>query len=122
MNEGSDSSDADFTLWGTTSGTEIPGHPEVPAEVVLTVANGNPIAPNARIVFGIPTGSNVTLQIYDVSGRHVMTLVSGDRAEGYHVVDWNGGGRSGSRVSPGIYFVRLDCPEGRQTAKIVVAR
>jgi C1A family cysteine protease len=122
MNEGLDTSDADFTLRGTISGIEIPGDPEVPADVVLTVANVNPIAPNARIVYGIPTGSNVTLQIYDVSGRYVTTLASGNRAEGYHVVDWNGGGRSGSRVSPGIYFVKLDCPEGRRTAKIVVTR
>jgi hypothetical protein len=121
-NEGSDVSDGDFTLWGTTSGIEAPGRPEIPNEVVLTIANGNPCASDVRIVFGIPVASYVTLGVYDVSGRFVMTMASGDRAEGYHVVDWNGGGRSGTRVSPGIYFVRLVCPEGHQTAKIIVAR
>jgi hypothetical protein len=121
-NEGSDTSDADFTLRGTVSGIETPGLAQVPRDVVLDVAGGNPVGRRARIVFGVPVTSYVTIGVYDVSGRFVMALASGKRAEGYHVVDWNVTGRSGSQVSPGIYFVRLDCMKGCRIAKIVVAR
>jgi hypothetical protein len=121
-NQGWDVSDADFTLWGTQSGVDWTAGKDIPGEVVLSVEGGNPSASSSRIVFGIPTSANVTLGIYDVTGRLVTKLLSGHRSEGYHVVDWDGRGRSGSRIGPGIYFVRLGCKESRETAKIVIAR
>ena len=93
----------------------------VPEEIVLDVVGSGAITSGARIVFGLPSASHVTLGVYDVSGRHVAQLVGEWRSEGYHVVDWNRVGRSGSRVSPGVYFVKLDCRQGGKTAEIVIA-
>jgi C1A family cysteine protease len=121
-NEGSDASDADFWLWGTISGADIPGIKEVPAAVVLGVSSSNPTASSARIVFGLPAASYVDLGVYDVTGRLVRALLGDNRAGGYHTIDWNGEGRLGSRVSPGIYFVRLDCDLGQRTTKVVIAK
>jgi hypothetical protein len=121
-NCGSDVSDTDFTLWGRMSGIKALDPASVPEEIVLDVVNGSAITWTSRIVFGLPSASHVALGVYDVRGRHVAELPGGWRSEGYHVVDWNGEGRSGSRVSPGIYFVRLDCPEGGTTAKAVITK
>jgi hypothetical protein len=118
FNEGDDISDEDFTLWGSLSGVEPDQANDVPEELVLNVINSG----MARIVFGLPSSSQVNLGVYDVSGRLVETLVSGRRAEGYHTIDWIGDGVSGSPVSPGVYFVRFDSDEGRKTAKVVLAR
>ncbi|MFH1313816.1 MAG: C1 family peptidase [Candidatus Eisenbacteria bacterium] len=122
LNEGLDASDADLTLWGTDSGIDAPEPVPVPEAIVLDVVNTNAITWASRIVFGLPSASQVTLGVYDVTGRHVAELAGGWRTEGYHVVDWNGERRSGSRVSPGIYFVRLDCREGGLTAKAVITK
>jgi C1A family cysteine protease len=122
LNEGLDASDDDLTLWGTNSGVKAPEPASVPDAIVLDVVNSNAIAWASRIVFGLPSASQVTLGVYDVTGRHVAEIARGWRAEGYHVVDWNGARRSGSRVSPGIYFVRLDCREGGMTAKAVITK
>jgi hypothetical protein len=94
----------------------------VPEEITLDVVNSGAITSGSRIVFGLPSASYVALGIYDVRGRQVTGLVDEWRREGYHVVDWNRGGRWGSRVSPGVYFVRLDCREGGATAKAVIAK
>jgi hypothetical protein len=118
FNEGDDMSDEDFTLWGALSDIDPEDSPDVPREVVLNVISSC----MARIVFGLPSSSHVSLDVYDVSGRLVDNLVSGRRAEGYHTIDWNGEGVSGSPVSPGVYFVRLDSDGGRKTAKVVFAR
>jgi hypothetical protein len=120
-NSGSDASDSDFVLWGTISGIVTPGITDVPSSVVLTVSGGNPTPATAHITFGLPVATHVDLGVYDVTGRLVRDLAGGQRPEGFHIVDWNGEGRSESRVSPGIYFVRLDCTEGQRTTKIVIA-
>ena len=117
FNQGDDMSDEEFTLWGALSGVK-PDSPGVPGEVILNVISSG----TARIVFGLPSSSQVSLDVYDVSGRLVRNLVSGRRAEGYHTIDWNGYGVSGSPVSPGVYFVRLASDGGRKTAKVVFAR
>jgi C1A family cysteine protease len=122
MNEASDISDADFSLLGTLSRVIPPNVDDIPEEVVLNVSSGNPALSISRIVFGVPAPTNVSLAVYDVTGRLVRSLISDHREEGYHVIDWSGGGHSGSRVSPGIYFLRLDCNEGRRTAKVVIAK
>jgi hypothetical protein len=120
LNGGDDISDADFTLWGSASGI---GEPlaGIPDEIVLSVTGGNPHAA-ARIVFGLPGASRVTLAIYDVAGRHVTDLVRDHRAAGYHTIDWSGDGRMGSSVSPGMYFIRLDCGEGAKSTKLVITK
>jgi hypothetical protein len=122
MNEGTDTSDGDFTLWGTTSGVKTAEPASVPAAMMLDVVSTSGLAWNSRIVFGLPSASEVTLRAYDVTGRHVADLAGGSRSEGYHVVDWNGTRQSGLRVSPGVYFVRLECREGGITAKALITR
>jgi hypothetical protein len=128
LNEGSDASDADFTLWGTTSGV-VPAEPVgptglsgVPREVVLGVSGGNPVMAGSQIVFGLPARAFVKIGIYDVKGRLARTLVRDEQNEGYHTLEWNEVSGGASALSPGIYFVRLECERGQATTKIVVAQ
>ena len=57
-----------------------------------------------------------------MTGRHVRTLVDGIRESGEHEVVWDGTEASGRTVSAGIYFARLEAPEGRAVRKIVRLR
>jgi hypothetical protein len=122
MNEGEDLSDADFVLWGSLSGTDRAERPDVPGRVVLEVRGGDPAGASSRIVFGLPSASEVNLDVYDVAGRLVLNLLSGGKAEGYHEVDFDGGRAGGSALRPGIYFVRLSSRDGHAAAKLVRAR
>ena len=57
----------------------------------------------------------MSLRVYDVAGRLVRTLASGDRRAGVHEVLWSGENDRGDRVSGGMYFYALEV-EGRRSA------
>lgn len=121
-NQGSDASDGDFTIVRDTAGAgrvELIYAPEVP---VISIQGLNPASASTRIVYGVPSGSQVRLSIYDARGRLVGKVADGYREAGYYQVDWAGASDPTGPTSPGIYFLRLDCAEGAATAKIVVAR
>jgi hypothetical protein len=68
----------------------------------------NPFNPTTRIVFEIPRGGAVRLEIFDLAGRRVHTLVNGRSYEaGRHEVVWDGRNRNGVAVPSGVYLYRL---------------
>jgi hypothetical protein len=122
MNQGEDESDFDFVLWGTTSGAEGAALVETPAEVMLDIMGSNPISAGCRVRFGMPVPGRMRLALYDAAGRCVYDLLAGQLEEGFHTVVWSGKARDGSRLGPGLYFLRLETAAGATTAKAVVAR
>ncbi len=72
----------------------------------------NPVRDGTSIVFSLAKTSNVDLSIFDVSGRLIRALASGERAAGVHAASWDGADASGARVASGVYLYRLSTPEG----------
>jgi hypothetical protein len=80
----------------------------IPTEYNLAQNFPNPFNPSTMINFDLPKQSAVTLEIYDVLGQKVKTLVNGETMDpGYYHIIWNGTNQSGSTVSTGIYFYRI---------------
>ena len=69
----------------------------------------NPFNPTTKIDFDLPFDSKVTLKLYDISGREVMTLVNEDRTTGYYTETFNM-----SNISSGAYFYRINANGGGQ--------
>ena len=72
-----------------------------------------------------PGGSSLDrahLAVYDVSGRLVKTLLSGDLIPGPHKVMWDGTNNAGIHVSSGIYFYRIVSGHWSNTKKMVLIR
>ena len=89
-----------------------------PVEFKLFPAYPNPFNPSTTIRFSVETRHAVSLlQIYDITGRVVETLVMGDLVAGKHKVVWDASG-----FSSGIYFVRLESGTVVQTQKIVLMK
>ena len=67
----------------------------------------NPFNNSTRLAFAISTTTNedVTIGVYDISGRLVKQLVSGSKAPGQYEVSWDGKGDNGAAVHSGLYFV-----------------
>jgi C1A family cysteine protease len=116
-NEGDDESDADFTLRGYQSGVDGPGVARVPDALTISVGGGA----RATIEFGLPSPSRVRIDCYDVAGRRVTNVMSGEREEGYHSINWDLTTEAGGRLGPGIYFLRLNSDGGSVTTKVVIA-
>jgi FlgD Ig-like domain len=67
----------------------------------------NPFNPRTEIRFDILEPGHVTLQIYDVTGRLVRTIVDGERPSGSYRVDWDGRNGRGASMASGVYVYRL---------------
>ncbi len=82
---------------------------DLPRQWSLAQNYPNPFNPQTVIGFDVPGGSadqrvGVTLEIFDLRGRSVRTLVDRDLAPGSHRVTWNGMTRDGRRADSGVYF------------------
>jgi flagellar hook assembly protein FlgD len=67
----------------------------------------NPTSGLANIAFTLPARATVRLEVEDVAGRRIATLLEGSLDAGPHKVVWAGHGAGGEVVSPGVYFYRL---------------
>ena len=85
-------------------------------------ARPNPFAGGTEIVFELARGMSATVRVLDVAGRSVRTLASGPFPAGTQRVAWDGTDLVGERVSAGVYFYRLETPEGARTGRMVVVR
>lgn len=88
----------------------------------------NPFNPTTTISFEIPQTSKISesfevyLQIYDITGKLVKTLIHGKMLPGYHSVMWNGKDDAGEDVGSGIYFYRLRSQRTAVVRKMVLVR
>ncbi len=77
----------------------------------------NPFNPSTRISYYVPTDANVSVAIYDVSGRLIERLVNERQTAGDHTVEWNA-----SQESSGIYFCRFESHGVVETRKLVLLK
>jgi hypothetical protein len=95
----------------------------VPKAYALGQNVPNPFNPSTTVYYDVPAGGgNVSMRVYDVSGRLVRTLVDGHQSEGSRSVTWDGTGDRGQSVASGIYFYRMSAPGFTETKKMVLLR
>ena len=79
----------------------------------------NPFNPTATIQYDLPLDSQVKLEIYDVSGRKVRTLVDGPQTAGSKSVQWDARDVHGRAISAGLYLYTLNTGKYTKTNKMV---
>ena len=67
----------------------------------------NPFSQSTTINFSIVKSANVSLQIFDISGRLIKTLANEEMEAGNHEIKWNVSDERGVQVSTGIYYLKL---------------
>jgi len=80
---------------------------KTPSTYNLTQNYPNPFNPTTNIEFSIPRSATIQLNVYNILGELVKTLVNGDIVSGNYKVTWNGTNNHGVSVASGIYFYRL---------------
>ena len=82
----------------------------------------NPFNPVTTIKYDLPEDSFVHLDIYDLLGREVKTLLNEVVKAGYKVVSWEGKDNNGNPVSTGMYIYRLTVNSAESNEGILVVR
>jgi len=82
----------------------------------------NPTSGATTLSFSLARAGEVSLAIYDASGRRVRSLLSGPREPGRYAARWDGRDESGRPVGSGVYFYKLGTQERDLTGKLVVLR
>lgn len=80
----------------------------------------NPFNANTQISFALPKSGKATLEIFNILGQKVNTLVNEYMTAGYKIVNWDGRDNRGMEVPSGIYFYRLRSEEFLQTKKMLM--
>jgi hypothetical protein len=88
--------------------------PELPDRELLLL-EPNPVLSQATVRFNLPSSGHVTLKIYDVVGRLVVTLVDEWREVGIYSIGWDG-----SALRSGVYLCQLEVEGHCESKKVVV--
>ena len=95
---------------------------ETPESSVLLSNYPNPFNPETTITYQLPEQSHVILEIYNISGEKVYTLVNRVNQPGLHSVTWNGRDNSGQPVTGGIYLCRIQAARFRQMIRMILLK
>jgi len=82
----------------------------------------NPFNLSTELMYTLPVDAEVTLKIYNILGREVITLVEGIKTAGDHRIRWNGTDESGREVTSGIYLYRLQADATSMTRKMILLK
>lgn len=107
----SDRRNGDYDIYFVTNYglSEVDGKATfIPSNIVLNQNYPNPFNPTTTIPFKLVKREKVTLTIYNILGREVVTLIKGEAMDsGHYGVIWDGSDYSRNFVSPGVYYYRL---------------
>jgi hypothetical protein len=109
----------DVRVTGGTANDD-PGTP-----VVATELHGNfpnPFNPETTIRYSVKEASPVTIEIYNVKGQLVRTLVSEAKAAGNYNVTWNGRDNNGNAAASGVYFYKMNAGKYSSTKKMIMMK
>lgn len=102
--------------------SESGGIPLQPLDYALLPNAPNPFNPKTIIEFHLAQKSSVNLQIYNIKGQQVRSLIHAVMSAGRHIITWDGLDDSGCSAESGIYFCRIQCPSFQATQKMILLR
>ena len=91
--------------------------PQMPRQLVLSQNYPNPFNAATEIRYDLPDPGHVSLEIFNVTGQRVASLVDAGQPAGQHIIHWDAG-----NLPSGIYLVRLQAGEQMATRKMALVR
>lgn len=94
----------------------------LPKKFALSQNYPNPFNPNTVIRYSLPVNSKTNLEIYDILGRKVRTLVNEGQNAGYYRIVWDGRNGYGQAVASGIYIYRIQAGDFVKVRKMMLVK
>jgi len=118
----------DLDIYGNVISLENPldvdneSETELPYRFELFQNYPNPFNPKTKIGFSLPRALDVRVDIYNILGEKIKTIISEHLTAGYQSVTWNGTDNNGSEVSTGIYFYRIQANNFVDSKKMLLLK
>ena len=93
-----------------------------PTEYNLIQNYPNPFNPSTTILFSIPSDDHIMINVYDISGKLINTLINNKINRGNHSVSWNGKDINGLDVSSGLYVYTLHGKDVSLSGKMMLMK
>lgn len=94
----------------------------IPISFVLYQNNPNPFSNSTTIRYALPYATNVSLKVYDISGRRVCLLREGKQKAGIYTIQWNGRDNNNVKLASGVYFIRFEADKYSDSKKAVILK
>ncbi|MEP0828793.1 MAG: PD40 domain-containing protein [bacterium] len=94
----------------------------LPTEFELKPNHPNPFNPSTTIEFAIPTASDVQIEVYNIAGQKIATLVNSRLEAGNHSITWDSRSTDGEPLASGIYLYRLKAGDFVETRKMMLLK
>ncbi|MCC7265020.1 MAG: T9SS type A sorting domain-containing protein [Candidatus Latescibacteria bacterium] len=94
----------------------------IPQDFALGANYPNPFNPETTIGYQLPATVQVRLEIYDVLGQKVRTLVQQVEPAGYHSAVWDGRDDAGQALAGGIYLYRLQAEQFSEVRRLLLLK
>ena len=94
----------------------------IPGSFALRQNYPNPFNPTTTIEYSVPRQCNVTVDIFNLLGQRVCSLVHENRAAGTYRIEWNGRNDTGKPVATGVYFYRVQAGKEMQSRKMLLLK
>ncbi len=94
----------------------------LPNKLTLLPVYPNPFNPTTTITYGLDKDSDVSINIYDISGKQITTLQNKYQTQGWHSIIWYGFDDSGTKVGGGVYFCQVKVGDLVETEKMVLVK
>jgi hypothetical protein len=95
---------------------------KLPHEYVLYQNYPNPFNPTTTITYALPKTSNVKIEIFNVLGQRIATLINQEQTAGTHSLEWNAMNSHNSNVTSGVYFLRMQAGTFTNVRKMMLMR
>ena len=101
---------------------KLDSNPLIPRDYSLSQNYPNPFNPSTTISFSLPSDNHTILNIYDISGKLINTLLDKNMKTGYHNISWDGKDLYGQEVSTGAYVYTLSTNDISLSGKMILLK
>ncbi|MCA0387038.1 MAG: T9SS type A sorting domain-containing protein [Bacteroidetes bacterium] len=107
----------DEITFDVTVGVKDEQGKNLPTEFFLSQNFPNPFNPSTKIQCYIPSAGKVKVRIFDINGRLVEEIFSGEKDQGEYTFSWDG--TSSTQVASGVYLFSVQFNNSKLTKKII---
>ncbi|MBN2029685.1 T9SS type A sorting domain-containing protein [bacterium] len=95
---------------------------ETPGKFKIWQNYPNPFNPETLIQYALPKSSQVRIDVFNIKGERIITLVNEEKQAGYYTTIWNGRDKMGRQVAGGVYLCRIQTAKYSNTIRMILQK